>query len=393
MKRKQNKVVWLIAGLTALMACLLLTACGGTKSLEERGYTVCVKYDFNGGQLDGVGSKTVYYGEGQPLIEPGTVNELKEPSKGRFYAVAGWKLAKTDGEGNVQKDADGNILTEDAFFDFSISRANAGCTLVAVWKEVPTVSIHVDGREDDIRTYHEGASVARYTTMEGREGYTFYDYYLDKELTQKAVFPLTLEDGDHLDLYTKWFEGDVLVVRSYLDLNRAGSYLNSEIWLDNDIDMGDRAFTALVGKTFNGKFHGNGYTIKNIKNTISRTADSEYYGLFGTLGGNAVIENVSFENIQIKAERFNPRFDIFRIGILAGNAQKGAKVSGCSFKDCTFRVEWIKEGLSVVYGKDTALECLLNEEETDGVVWENNTVVKDESGNSTVAVYVEMSQG
>ncbi len=320
-------------------AIFVLSSCNDSPSLEERGYTVKVTYDFNGGIVDETAGRVIYYKENSPIIKPGDSNEVKAPVLNSYYVIEGWYKALTDEDGNVLKDEDGNTLTESTPFSFESEKATKSMTLVVKWKECPTVTIKVDGRDDDVRTYKDGDTVNRFTYMAGMNDEsgnvlkTFYDYFLDEECTKKASWPIEIHEGDHITLYTKWFDGDVLIVRARSDLSKLTQYKNKTVYLDTDIDYDGSKVSFPSLTDFSGTFIGNGHTIKNITKDITLTKNSKNYGLFGDLKSGAIIENLRFENVNINVKiAWN---SVYPIGFLAGSAEEGASVKGCSFENCS----------------------------------------------------------
>ncbi len=316
----------------ALIPLLLLASCSKTPSLAERGYTVAVTYEFNGGVADETEKRVLYYKENQPLLCPGDSNEFKAPVLDGSHTLRGWYRARLDADGNLQYDSDGKILVEDTPFVFDGAVATENMTLVALWGDAPTVTILVDGRDPDVRHYEEDDVVDRFTYMEDRAGYTFYDYFLDEACTTPAVWPMTLHEGDHVTLYTKWLEGDVLILREASDLSKLAGYRNKTVWLDNDIDVSESRAGFPTLTDFSGKFLGNGHTLKNLNKTITLKRATPVAGLFGTLKSGAVIENVSFENVTL--DLTIPMPADYGVGLLAGEAEDGVTVSGCRFTDC-----------------------------------------------------------
>ena len=90
----------------------------------------------------------------------------------------------------------------------------------------------------------------------------------------------------------------------------------------NDLDFAGSRFTAGSGwdsigdndGTFHATFEGNGHTISNL--TIN-TASEEFLGLFGRIGSNAHISNITFNRANITGIPV-PGEDFDRIGALAG---------------------------------------------------------------------------
>lgn len=75
--------------------------------------------------------------------------------------------------------------------------------------------------------------------------------------------------------------------------------------LDADLDLQNVPFTAIGAEqyhTFAGVFDGNGHTIKNLKQT--NKSQLSYGGLFGVIGGNAVIKNLTVKNVDISTNAY-----------------------------------------------------------------------------------------
>lgn len=354
MKRNEFRrlSVWLLPCLV-LIPLLLLASCSQSPTLEERGYTVAVTYDFNGGISDETERRVLYYKANQPLLRPGDSNEFKAPVLDAAHTLKGWYRALTDENGEVRLGSDGKPLTEDQPFEFDGAFAVENMTLVARWGEAPTVTIMVEGRDPDVRSYEENAVVSRFTYMAGRDGYTFYDYFLDEACTEPVAWPLTLAEGDRVTLYTKWLEGDVLILREPSDLSKLAAYAGKTVWLDNDIDVSKSRAGFPTLTEFSGHFIGNGHTLKNIEKTVRMKNTAPVFGLFGTLKSGAVIEDVTFENVTLLLTVSMPAD--YRIGLIAGEAESGATLRNCSFADCTLTYELLA-GVSanrVQYGAGT----------------------------------------
>lgn len=93
-------------------------------------------------------------------------------------------------------------------------------------------------------------------------------------------------------------------------VNQGKSYskfqnLSGVVSLLNDIDMSGKTWTPIgnathtlasnkltvTGNAFTGHFNGNGHTIKNLDMVCTSSEAGSTYGLFGTLGSGAVVEN------------------------------------------------------------------------------------------------------
>ncbi len=105
----------------------------------------------------------------------------------------------------------------------------------------------------------------------------------------ELAYLATLINGDSVATYNeKYYE-----LKADIDLNNVG-------WAP--IGSGD--FTNSVN-IFKGNFNGNSHTIKNLRwdgTTYCREDDSTGIGLFGTIGGNVVIQNLALTGVNLNAQ-------------------------------------------------------------------------------------------
>ncbi|MCK0472767.1 Ig-like domain-containing protein [Halalkalibacter sp. APA_J-10(15)] len=108
---------------------------------------------------------------------------------------------------------------------------------------------------------------------------------------------------------TMYSNGDGSVENPYIietaeQLNGVRNNLNAHYLLENDIDLA--AYSSGQGwvpigissNQFNGTLDGNGHVITNLTIDRSNTRQDDQ-GLFGVIGENGVVKNVSLENIEI----------------------------------------------------------------------------------------------
>lgn len=335
-----KQIRWILLCLFAAALLLCLAGCGGDQTLEERGYTVTVSYDYNGGTSDNLPGIKMLYRQDQPLLAPGSSAEFKEPTLDRYHTLAGWYRALTDAEGNIEKDENGQPRTEDAPFAFAGARASENLTLVAKWKTKPTVEIHVDGFETVSEPFNVGASVTE-TMLAGLlpdvRGKTFYGYYADEACTQPVTLPLSMQDGEIRTLYTRYLDGDVLIVRTKSDLTKLSQYAYRTVWLDADIDMTGARFPSLTA--FGGQLIGNGHTIRNLTVSTTLTGRTTGYGLFGQLRDGARISDLTFENVQVTVDASYSGQTLFKAAFLASTASGEVTLDNVTFADCTLTVK------------------------------------------------------
>ncbi len=149
------------------------------------------------------------------------------------------------------------------------------------------------------------------------------------EIYEEAINYYVTNTADKV-VYLKYIEGNYLVVDSPDDIKQGGKYIFSGLdrngnpvdgyILSNDIDF-NGAVLEMV-ESFSGKIYGNGYSLKNMKLSVtSKKLDletSKSIGLFRNLKG-AYIENVTFENLNIVLS-VNSGIDV-TVGALAVNAE------------------------------------------------------------------------
>lgn len=95
----------------------------------------------------------------------------------------------------------------------------------------------------------------------------------------------------------------------------------------NDLDFSETDYTFVRIKEFNGILDGNGHYIKNIKLTKYNNDTS----MFTTLGSDAIVKNIIFENISV--ENVNAAAVITSINI--------SRIENCGFVG-TAQIELIK---------------------------------------------------
>ncbi|XID92279.1 S-layer homology domain-containing protein [Paenibacillaceae bacterium WGS1546] len=142
------------------------------------------------------------------------------------------------------------------------------------------------------------------------------------KLAFTASGPASVE-SDPFPVKAPFVEGDGSAQEPYVietpeQLNAVRNYLDANFVLESDIDLSGYAAGAgwepigALGKPFTGTFDGNGHIISGL--TI-RSANQDV-GLFGNVGGSAVIRNVGVEGANVEGAHFN-------IGILIGHLAGG----------------------------------------------------------------------
>lgn len=336
---------------------------------DSENFTVSIKFDANGGTFTDnapvivdsydISAMTVN-DDGKveiPLLAPDDANRGKDafkPVKNGCF-LAGWYAQRTE-----STDENGNVTyTYAEPWDFAKDRVEADpnaqhtsekpiFTLYAAWAPLYEIEFYALDSQEAVGSYtfdpkadvqinvpawnDETGAVDMYK-FPIREGYTFRGAYYDAEgkdavSTDTVVHPgkLNAADGtatDHkLRLYVDYMEGEwyrISTPEQFADnFNLNGSYE-----LLADLDFAEEIWpTAMMYGNFTGTIKGNGHTIKNV--TVTQTDNAKpNAGLFGQLAAEAVLENVTFENITLTVKK-GARVAGAAYGLLCGTLSEDA---------------------------------------------------------------------
>lgn len=382
----KNRIKILLAVLTLLLATVFITSCGDEAPYASYGNAVTVEYDANGGtfttntsvECDSYVLSTVpvnRYGEYEiPLIDPndsvrGTANTFLASKPG--YFLVGWyaEYAVTDGEGN-ELDADGNIASESGKdvaytyekWDFehdtftfekkTYSAEEPILRLVAMW--LPEFSFefydldtgaHLKSYSFD-PNYVDGVDLPVWNEETGKldmkdfptvDGKTYQAVYYDSHGVERVDTDEVLHTGtvneesvsasnSAMKLYVKMNEGAWYNIYTAEQLCEAADPAgNYNILADLDFAEEDWPEEFISGK-FTGTVRGNGYTLKNISFEQS-SASMSCAGLFGTVSSDALIEDVTFENVSLEIAT-GSRMPGASFALFAGILEDGATLDG-----------------------------------------------------------------
>lgn len=174
----------------------------------------------------------------------------------------------------------------------------------------------------NVLTTDAGQVVLGYDAYNEGENKGTYD---GKQKSAKELATVTAANGSSDGLYGYMWVEDIEQLQA-VNTNRSGQYaLRNSIdatatqdWNDQNTDTDVKEGFASIGNTdkaFIGKFDGLDYNIFNLN--IDR--DTGNVGLFGVVGDNAVIQNVTLVGGSIKGQN--------NVGALAGQVQDGAQIS------------------------------------------------------------------
>lgn len=300
-----------------------------------------------------VKTKTLWYSSGSVPLNIGVVKPDKGTAKIEWngYEFKGWYYVVRDEAGEIVYEADGTMKLGEKV-DFS-KPLQAGETLefCADWRRLPVVNLFIgelDGQqikeEKLLKTFSfiEKPQVDTPTDMIyeiGEETYTVINFYSSPECNELLDWPImepTEKDAEDIKIYAKCIKGSWTLLEDKDDVKNffTNATTANSFYLCNDIDC--KGLIITPPRIFGATLRGNGNTIKNFK--VETKVESDI-ALFGRLTANAKIENVIFENIEIKYEVGKQDVYIYLVfrDMLAENG-KIATITGVEFKDITLDI-------------------------------------------------------
>ncbi len=343
------------------------------------------------------------------------------------HILAGWFIAEpkvnADGE---PLDQDGNLVSESGKpqgydygekWDFSLDKLTLDASgeykssspeLVLAAKWMPYVNFEfyekVNGelkllgtnrtKTLELPEWKEDGSL-NYNTYLKIDGRTYKAAYLDEDMTElitdKVEGVYNYEIGEletkTIRIYTEWLEGEwyrVSTISQFKSYARKG---NIELLCDLDFTT-DKAAWSLSNFEFNGTINGNGHTIKGIKSTayITKGGDISHGGIFGSLGKDAVIKNVTFSDIKYTVSSAAKASGV-TFGLFAGS-DLGATFENVTVKNSVLTVakSFVNDFAAKIIADKFVVGLLIPGSSADGIVTENLTYTVEEGANATVTV-------
>ena len=373
-----------------LATVLFVTACSGEENPYDvnnaEGYNVSVRYDANGGlfttntseimdsyNISGMATNANGKVELSLIAPDDTVRGSKEAftaSKSGHF-LAGWYTERTengtDSPGNPIYTYSGRWDVENGLLEVdpngSYSADEPVVTLYAAWVPLFSINFYDMGTNELLDTYtYNPMSVTEiaapqwsettgtldmYKFPDAPDGYTFQAAYYDAdgktavaekvEHVGKLDLATATADVTTMNIYVEWMEGEWYHIYTAEQLrknaNPKGSYL-----LCADLDFANENWPSKFAfGDFSGVFDGNGFTIRNV--TINQTSKNEEAGgLFGEIEANAVIKDVTFENVTYKlftqVIKGTPAY-----GLFAGRIASGATLSNVTLVNGTLEID------------------------------------------------------
>ncbi len=357
--------------LLLLITVMLFAGCGEEnpyKVNDSENFTVSIRFDANGGSFTTTDTPFITdsynvadmaaNAEGKveiPLLEPSDKTRKDACTAGKDgYFLVGWYAQRTE-------NADGTYTYAEPW-DFETDRVKVDpngtytsgepvLTLYAGWAPEFAVEYYdrvdgsligtykfgpASGMDIQIPAWNEETGVLDMFKVPKRTGYTLESLSYDQEglqlvdsatVTHPAVLDsanATVTNGT-LKLYTTWREGEWYRITSAQqfakNFNPQGCY---DILAD--LDFTDATWpTALMHGNFSGKINGNGHTISNV--SLIQTDNSRLHtGLLGNLTEEAVISNVTFDNVTVTIKG-GARVAGASFGLLAGTVSSNAQIT------------------------------------------------------------------
>lgn len=338
MKKHSLKSAWLAICMFCIVC--LLTACGTKDNITDilnKGYTCKVTIDFCGGLSKGNGQQLYYAREGSLMFRPGADKTGTDEPVLSGYHVKEYYVK--------EKAADGTET--ERVWDFDKDRVTGDITIYCRWAKDYTIRILYGDKNEkvtEVRVPDGSDTVARFSSPKW-SGHTLIGYYTDSEYKNPVTFPYKhgLNDAEPDEtVYARFIEGDYELVSKPSDLSTVSA--GGCYYLMNDIDMSEVP-EATFPDTFSGQIIGNGYKISNLKVVNHQTKNGEHYGLFNRIAGEAVIRDVTFENLQLSIVLDNMQNNkVLYIGALGGKCDdtvklENVKLGGKVTIDCAGRTE------------------------------------------------------
>ncbi len=228
-----------------------------------------------------------------------------------------------------QFDADGNFITDEAETE-TTEETSSETETGAEKKETVLMEIVLP-------VWNEENGKLDMKNIPKRFGMTFDAAYLDEAMTLPAPAviqgPVDEEKGictaRSVKIYTTWKEGNWFRIYTAKQLcDNVG--VNNHYDIRADLDFTGYVWPNTFATTvFQGSFVGNGHTISNVKVTQGNISNM-YGGLFGILGDNSTVRDITFENTTyLLAAGSNKQGATF--GAFVGQMREGATLENVTF--------------------------------------------------------------
>ena len=333
MNRKWKNICLIVLAMLASLFIWSGCSFGTTKDqiMQENGLSVRVTYHANGGLFENnTNVKDMYYPEGNPAAPIGFVDITNAKIEKDGYELEGWyHVAKDENGEPIYENKEAELFKLGEKVDFT-KRLEKGkdwdiCANWLVLTKVKVKLVVFDENEQIDRStkvkdeaggeYQTGSEVGSFTYQDGvvntatlepfkaeNNSHTFVQYYSDEACTQNVPWPIQRDEENDVYIYVKYITGNWKVLKTSNDVWNmfVGSpFTGVGYYLLNDIEYTHGAIDSLSARGLNCKFYGNGHTIHNLEISQIATVNAQAVSAFGQLGENALIKDLTFENLKV----------------------------------------------------------------------------------------------
>ena len=428
--RKKRKLLYIITGAVGaalVIAIAVAIILGASKSkfdnMVKEGYTVSVTFDSGGGTFKGSDSSIIdlYKPEeigtgGITILAPDDArrnkNNIMTVTKAGYFLAGWYRNRSLVDENDPSKgytysgkwDFENDKLTVDP--DKRYDPDESVLTLYAAWIPYYTFEIYADG---DMMTpilttsalnltipeWKDGDVILSYGNFPQREGYTLKDVYkIENGVMGAKIKGSCTGEWDEetatsktpvIKLYTEWDEGKRYRIYSAEDLI-ANADLNGYYEIYSNLYFTNKDWPkAFQNGEFNGKIIGDGTKGKKIANVSIESATNNRLanGLFASIGKDARIENIAFENITHTIDVATVKPGTF-FGLFAASVADGASFSKVTVSGKLL----IGDTCASLVDSDVSISKLVVSGDTSGIT-ANITVEKKNEADSSFDLVVD----
>ncbi len=331
-----------------LLVMLLGVTLAACNTHPHADYDYLVEFNYNLGKIDG-NAPSQYLGLLEPaeegseklgskvLMRPDANNASFREATVTGYYLEGWYLPELDEEGDLVLQEDGRVklgkkwdFEKDRVFDEkTVLYANLKPSSVMRFLDVET------GAELGRIVDKPGVTIQRPTSSAPQKQvdgtpYTFLgEFYTDAKKSAAFPYPYTFGEGETVDVYMEFMEGEWELVRTVSAFKSALSN-GRNIYLLSDIVFG--ANDVWSGYNYNGELNGNGFSVKGVTvNYEVNDRRNPSIGLFGEIYGRAYIHDVSFVDVKMSMS-YNRRSPGSTAGLFACYINDGAVLENVTFE-------------------------------------------------------------
>ncbi len=371
-KLKRKLLYVLLAALIVLVGAAALTACKIGRDefgeyQEKYDLSGSVVYYANGGFFGGSSNltrKELYYPKDAPMLNISeSTNKLI--IKRDDYTMAGWKIA-TGGE----KDGQPVISESDPWVQFPQRIGeNQHLVVYAVWTPNAKLDYYLVSKganftfqtEDDT-SYTTGGDEPFYSSNSflvpnsakklndlfpsALKDATAVGAYSDPECTQPCMETTVQKpaDGTNGKIYIRCIEGKGWsILRStadvgsmFADIQRDGAE-GKKYLLYVSMNCSGSAIGLATNTVFRGTIDGDGNTLSNLRVTRVGMKYASDYSLFGTIGSNAVIENLTIDTVELNLT-LQASQSTETIAAISNGVEDGATFTDFSIKNLKMKI-------------------------------------------------------